>query len=1079
MLTLMKPERSAFGRMTFLLSCALLGSVVLGTVGCGGGSSGSQGGGGQVSNPQFSLSVTPASVSIVPGGVASFSLSASGSNGYTAPITVQGSALPTGVSIEPTTARLTPGGTAVQYYLLALPSAPTGQATFTLTGTSGGMTQSASLSLSVASGPVSTLSVPFRERYVRTDAATEYFLWINSTWIIYNPPTSRFFVTEPDSNRVFAFDAKTETLVGSIIVPGAYGIDDTPDHTALYVGTQIGDVYVLDPVGLTVTKRYPAAGIGPNGFNAYCVLVMADGRLALLGAQGGLPGIDGYGEFAFWDPATNALATYQTSYSYNETGATVVCGPNTGNFGGFARTPDRTTLVISGNGGGNLCEIDEATGADTYVAVQGTTVEHPAISPDGKWIVLPSTNNQAVVYDAATLAQVASFTVGGGGSGVTECMIGPDSQTLYVSTDPIIYAYNLSSGQQIGWLPNIVVPSTSGGEVVGPAYGPQIEAMDGTGLLVGPLEEGVGFLDTTALRTGPVGTQFMNGYVEPATGPVAGGTTVNWGGGPAIEAFFGNQEMDALAQSGSVTIVTPPGSPGPIDVYTLASDSGVEYLPESYSYGPTVLEVIPNAAAAGGGPGVIYGYGFGPMSAVSAPSGLQVTVGGTAATITFFDPNAYGVMGPPFPLQSFTYTIPPGVAGSVADVTVTSSSGSTTVHGGITYLPDVQSYPLAGAALAQGVYDSQTDLYYFTDATEIQVFSRTSQAWLAPITFPAPNAPQRLWGIALSPDGSKLAVSDISAAVIYLINPSQPSSITAVPVPPYTGGIPRKPAGLAITDAGVIYSTSFPDSAYFKLDPSTGQLTEYAVYGGGTYMRTAMRSDGSAVYTSAYGDVLLIDTATDDIYYAKDIECAGGCDADLAFSSNQTTFTAADYFYDADLNAQSWWGLNMREMLDVSDLYGEKLSPDGTTLFQPTTTGMDVLDARLGTLLKRIALPITLSPNYDALVSDGKDNVLLAITGDNGDGVTVIDLTSLPAPAPLPYHTVGRSKSPLPGAGRASSAQPRSARSPAGRGGNPIPGRRTIPHVTVNRLIPRALKVLPVPTAPAGARPSGFPQVRP
>ena len=36
-----------------------------------------------------------------------------------------------------------------------------------------------------------------------------------------------------------------------------------------------------------------------------------------------------------------------------------------------------------------------------------------------------------------------------------------------------------------------------------------------------------------------------------------------------------------------------------------------------------------------------------------------------------------------------------------------------------------------------------------------------------------------------------------------------------------------------------------------------------------------------------------------------------------------------------------------------------------------------------------------LSANYDAHVDDGRDNVLIAITGQTGDGIAVIDLTSL------------------------------------------------------------------------------------
>jgi hypothetical protein len=44
-----------------------------------------------------------------------------------------------------------------------------------------------------------------------------------------------------------------------------------------------------------------------------------------------------------------------------------------------------------------------------------------------------------------------------------------------------------------------------------------------------------------------------------------------------------------------------------------------------------------------------------------------------------------------------------------------------------------------------------------------------------------------------------------------------------------------------------------------------------------------------------------------------------------------------------------------------------------------------------------------LSQNYNALVSDGTDNVLIAITDTTGDGIAVLGLTSLSQPAPLPY----------------------------------------------------------------------------
>jgi hypothetical protein len=271
--------------------------LVLGLAACGGGGPGTQQGPPPPS-ADFTLSVTPTSVSVQSGNSASASVSATGSNGFSSQISVQVSGLPAGVAVSPSPVNLTPG-TPQSLTLSANTSTSASNATLTVTGTAGSLSHTTNLALTILA-PVTSNTPPFRTRYVRTDAATPYFAWLNSHWIVYNPPTSRLFVTDPNSNRVFALDAHTQQLVGTMMVPGAFGIDDTPDHKTLYVGTQIGDVYVIDPVAMSVTKRFPSAGIGPNGFSAYSALVMADGRLALLGGQGGFQSVDGYGEVAIW-----------------------------------------------------------------------------------------------------------------------------------------------------------------------------------------------------------------------------------------------------------------------------------------------------------------------------------------------------------------------------------------------------------------------------------------------------------------------------------------------------------------------------------------------------------------------------------------------------------------------------------------------------------------------------------------------------------------------------------------------------------------------------------------------------------
>ena len=225
--------------------------------------------------------------------------------------------------------------------------------------------------------------------------------------------------------------------------------------------------------------------------------------------------------------------------------------------------------------------------------------------------------------------------------------------------------------------------------------------------------------------------------------------------------------------------------------------------------------------------------------------------------------------------------------------------------------------------------------------------------------------------------------------------------------------------GVAISDAGMVYFASLAPGisgadGFFKLNTKTGVITNYGIESPGlatdNYLRTAISSDNSRVFFNDDGYVFNVDTATDKIFSASiDQGCCYG-DYDLTLSPNQIQFAASSYLYDSNLNGESFLSLNDREILTAQYVYGDKLSPDGTLLFQPSVSGIDVFDGRLGNLLQRVSLPVQLSQNYDALVSDGKDNVLLAITGANSDGVAVIDLTAVPEPGPLPFVAASTSR---------------------------------------------------------------------
>ena len=1006
-------------------------AVISMLAGCGGGGAASGGGGVQhLPAPDFSVSLTSTGLSIAPGGTASTTVTASWSDNTNSAINVQISGLPTGVTCTPTNFQFTPA-TPQQITVTVASTVVPGTTNITVNATSGSLSHSAQLALTITLPQTAT----FRTRYTRTDAVTEYFLDVNENWMVYDPVTNRFFVSDPNGNRIMVLNATTEAEVATIIVPGAYGIDETPDHSVLYAGTQIGDVYAINPVTMQITHRYAAAQIGSNGFLAYSMRALSSGKLALLGAPGGsIPSVDGYSDVAVWNPANNSITVY---------GGSSFC---VGGIGVFTVTGDRSLVVVGSiDSDGTLCTLNPTTGQYHSVASGREFLYSVTPTPDGKSLLVPiGTTSEVAVYNAQTLALTTTFPVSGDTTSGASMIVSPDSTTLYMNgvEEGFIYAYNIATGALRGWLPNLAVKASSGGTLVGPWVNPNLQAFDNTGLLAGPMEEGVGFLDTATLRTGPVGSEFLGGpsayasasyggSLTASSGPAAGGTATSTTGdwevlsasGTLSSVYIGGKLATSYSAVGTGTnsssgfyATTPANVPGPADWYALMSDGGMQIIPEAFSYGPTILEVSPNVSTAeGGGTGYVYGYGFGP-TAVNAPipTDLQVTVGGKSATITGYSGDATGLVYPPSELEAIAYTVPPGTAGTSASVTVTSTSGSTTAVGALSYLPPIQQYSLPGASLARGIYDAKRNVYYFTDQSQVDVFS-LERGWLTPIQFPAPPytyQTHRLWGIALSPDGDHLAISDRGTELIYLLDPDSPGSVQSLSTPAYHSGTPieANPSGLAVNDSGMIYYVAVGgDDSFFKLNSSTGQVTDYLnadgpfypLYGAPSYLdRVAITSDNSTVFFNNEGQVFSIDTATDKASAVVGRCCLG--DYELTLSADNSTLEATGTLFDQELNRNSYLSVNDREALNISYLYGAQLSANGSLLFQPSTLGIDVIDGRLGTLIKRIALPVPVSQIYDALVGDGKDNVLIAITEQN-NAIAVIDLNSIAEPAPLPY----------------------------------------------------------------------------
>jgi len=845
---------------------------------------------------------------------------------------------------------------------------------------------------------VTGANAPIRTRYLRTDGIFDpnSLQFAPPHFSAYDSAHRRFFVSNPFINLIDVFDAVQEIKITSLSVPGAWGIDISPDGATLYAATLMGDLYKIDTNLLTVTQRISAANIGTTGFNALEAFALADGRLALLGAQGG-QSVDGSSAFAIWNPINNSIDIQGAGGTPNS------CVTN---IGAFAVSGDGSKILYASiDSDGTVCSFDPVTGVTAHGSF-GTFISQILPSPDGRRFFAWGESGQVTVFDTSSAQVLGNISVpllpfaGGIHGGI----LSRDGSTIFlVDSLADMFAFDTTSLTEKGWVANYQIADSQTTIVPG--------AMDETGLMIGPLGHGVAFIDGSHIQPGTQSPQIGLAFPTPSTGPVSGGTQmqVNTSSGvqnlsifPALSsAYIGNEPMlqastftRAAGAFPTIQGLTQPAATNlAVDFTAVFANGNVAIMPESFSYGPTILEVIPNATTAeGGGTGALIGYGLGKTA-----SDVHITVGGQSAPVTAFFPGP-PIIPYPFPLQAVKFTLPAGAPGSEANLTLSNSFGSITAAGAIRYTNPPATFPIpAGAVLNAGVYDSHRNLYYFSDQTRVQVLSPTS-GFQAPIVL---SGAVQLLGLALSPDGSKLAVGDFGSQKIYLINPDAPAVVHqfALPQGPLTTG--TTPTGLCVTNSGVVYFATADLNgtgtiAFHKVDTATGTFTDFnqQIVDGGINDRfiRVLQSPNGSIYSQIEGIVFRVDPSTDKITVASAINSNSGGNLELALSADGSTLATNGFLADSAMNPINIPSYLDRETFIPIATLGQKLNRDGSILFQPLTDGIDMISTATGRLEWRIELPINLPAIYDSLVVNGIDNKVLAI-GDSS--VVIVDLNQL------------------------------------------------------------------------------------
>jgi hypothetical protein len=637
---------------------------------------------------------------------------------------------------------------------------------------------------------------------------------------------------------------------------------------------------------------------------------------------------------------------------------------------------------------------------------QATFVRQIIPTPDGSRFFLTTNLYGVAVFDAKTVQLLGQITGPAGAipNAASGAVISLDGTTLYLvdQSSGAVGGYDTTLLAQKGWVPSFTVNDLQSGIV--------ISAIDETGLIIGPTGHGVGFLDASQITTAQP-TLISSGYASPSTGPLAGDTTIgsfaygNVTDSAVLNQIYVGNEPGAFAtfaasqgheNTGQVT--TPPSTQAAaVDLAVVLSDGGVGVTPEGFSYGSTILGVVPNGATADGGQtGAIIGYGFGDSP--------LVTVGGQSAPVTAVYTSA-PISPYPIPVNALQFTIPPGAAGTAVNVTVTTAAGSATATGGFYYTAAVQSYPVT-ANLQAGIYDAGRDLYYFADQAQIQVLSTSAGQWLSPITLPGVSSKTQLLAISESPDGTKIAVSDFGGQTIYVLNPDNPASATSYPMSLDNDGFAASlaPSGLAVTDNGMVYfntadinGTGTP--SFHKLNTASNSIVDLgslqSAGGSDEFDRVLLSPDGSKVYSCAAGGVTVafwLDTSNDAISYSS-LDFTDDDFPDLAVSGDGSTLDVTSAWTDSVLNPETPVTYIDWETWFPLAANGQKLNQDGSVLFSPLTDGIDVISQNTGHLLYRIQIPVTPATVYDALLVAGGQNTLAVITTT---GVSFVDLSSLP-----------------------------------------------------------------------------------
>jgi DNA-binding beta-propeller fold protein YncE len=914
----------------------------------------------------FSVSLSPNSLTASPGSSpATETVTLTYTGGFNASVTIT-AAPPAGVTCVNSCTDTLFGSTVANFNFVVGNGVPLGTQSLGITASGGGISHSTTLSLLVQPPPA---IVPNRSQWVRTDDSPSDIVFDHARKLVYT--ANRLM------NRVEVISPANATILKTIPVPKAIGLDITPDGNSLYVATEVQQLYKIDLNTQQVVDRIQFSGTTIG----HAAPPFPDQPVTL--ANGKVLVRVGCGRINPCTTETDLFEFDPTTRTFTDVTPTDIQG----RVGLMARSADhQKVLISSSDSGGNLDLFDSTSNsAVVHTSYFGNFVGPIASKADGSQFAFTLDCCQLVIVDGNvsqlfTRTNNSAFLEGG-------IIYSQDGSTLYVpetSSLPVIDVIDTATFTQVGQIPDL--------KLDGFPMRPVITAMTDDEMLLGKAERGLSLVDgnvppSVLPATAPTLGFESQGAVQPSH-IVAGNTATTLGGSGFLftpQIFFGLQQGTSVsyANGGLVNVTAPPPvSPDVVLVRAIFPGGYFTLAPDGYTYAPKArFQTVTAGTIAGGTALEIIGYGL-----AYNQSQLSVTVGGQPATITHIS-SFSGISPFSLPIHRLDIVTPPAASAADTSIVINTPDGSTNVP--YQYVSK-QVVPVQGQA-NQLVFDQSRGRVYWSNTTNNRVdVLNLSTSQLS--SFPTGLQPV---GLAMTPDGTRLLTANFGDKTVSIIDPDQITPTKTVSVA--TSDTTIAPLEVATLANGTAFIGMVPNNGnngcvgvLRQIDLTTFNVTTRTLP---SCLTESFLMVASGEGTEAFVGSFLWKQSSDA--FSTSILSDSSSRA-ASFSGN--AFASGMFLTDNQLlesDVADW-----PELLECSfcTFAGEKLHSSGSLLYAAFANGngpdkIQMFDAHTGNLLRTIDMPELMAVALDNLAIDNTGSTLFALTQA---GLVIIRISSVP-----------------------------------------------------------------------------------